>query len=44
MAAKLVLEPIYEADFGPCSYGFRPKRSAQMALQRLRACEAFDPH
>ncbi len=36
MAAKLVLEPIYEADFGPCSYGFRPKRSAQMALQRLR--------
>ena len=36
MAAKLVLEPIYEADFGPCSYGFRPRRSAQMALQRLR--------
>jgi group II intron reverse transcriptase/maturase len=36
MAAKRVLEPIYEADFGPCSYGFRPKRSAQMALQRLR--------
>src|SRR5438105_3659752 len=36
MAAKLVLEPIYEADFGPQSYGFRPKRSAQMALQRLR--------
>ena len=36
MAAKLVLEPICEADFGPCSYGFRPKRSAQMALQRLR--------
>jgi RNA-directed DNA polymerase len=36
MAAKLVLEPIYEADFVPCSYGFRPRRSAQMALQRLR--------
>jgi RNA-directed DNA polymerase len=36
MAAKLVLEPICEADFGPCSYGFRPRRSAQMALQRLR--------
>lgn len=36
MAAKLVLEPIFEADFGPCSYGFRPKRSAQMALQRIR--------
>jgi group II intron reverse transcriptase/maturase len=36
MAAKLVLEPIFEADFGPCSYGFRPRRSAQMALERLR--------
>ena len=36
MAAKLVLEPIYEADFGPCSYGFRPRRSAQMALEQLR--------
>ena len=29
-AAKLVLEPIFEADFMPCSYGFRPKRSATM--------------
>ena len=36
MAAKLVLEPIFEADFLPCSYGFRPKRSAQMALETLR--------
>ncbi|HET9862326.1 MAG TPA: group II intron reverse transcriptase/maturase [Steroidobacteraceae bacterium] len=36
MAAKLVLEPIFEADFQPCSYGFRPRRSAQMALERLR--------
>ncbi|MBI5278748.1 MAG: group II intron reverse transcriptase/maturase, partial [Burkholderiales bacterium] len=36
MAAKLVLEPIFEADFEPCSYGFRPKRSAQQALERLR--------
>jgi RNA-directed DNA polymerase len=27
MAAKLVLEPIFEADFLPCSYGFQPKRS-----------------
>lgn len=36
MAAKLVLEPIYEANFGPQSYGFRPRRSAQMALERLR--------
>ncbi len=36
MAAKLVLEPIFEADFDPCSYGFRPRRSATMALERLR--------
>jgi len=36
MAAKLVLEPIFEADFLPCSYGFRSKRSATMALERLR--------
>ena len=36
MAAKLVLEPIYEADFVPNSYGFRPKRSAQQALERIR--------
>ncbi|MBK9683239.1 MAG: hypothetical protein IPO59_08060 [Betaproteobacteria bacterium] len=31
MAAKLVLEPIFEADFLLSSYGFRPRRSAQMA-------------
>lgn len=36
MAAKLVLEPIFEADFLPCSYGFRPKRGATMALETLR--------
>ena len=35
-AAKLVLEPIFEADFLPCSNGFRPKRSATDALERLR--------
>ena len=35
-AAKLVLEPIFEADFLPVSYGFRPKRSATMAMERLR--------
>jgi RNA-directed DNA polymerase len=35
-AAKLVLEPIFEADFAPCSYGFRPKRSALQAKERLR--------
>ncbi len=36
MAAKLMLEPVFEADFLPCSYGFRSKRSAQMALETLR--------
>lgn len=36
-AAKLVLEPIYEADFLSCSYGFRPKRSATRAMERLRS-------
>jgi RNA-directed DNA polymerase len=36
MAAKLVLEPVYEADFLPCSYGFRPRHSATQALEALR--------
>jgi RNA-directed DNA polymerase len=40
MAAKLVLEPIFEADFRPCSYGFRPKRGATQALERLRVLGA----
>jgi group II intron reverse transcriptase/maturase len=35
-AARLVLEPIFEADFKSCSYGFRPKRSATDALETLR--------
>jgi RNA-directed DNA polymerase len=35
-AAKLVLEPIFEADFLPASFGFRPKRSAQQALEAVR--------
>jgi len=35
-AAKLVLEPIFEADFKDCSYGFRPGRSATQALEALR--------
>lgn len=34
-AAKLVLEPIFEADFEECSYGFRPKRSAKDALKAI---------
>ena len=32
---KLVLEPIFEADFEPCSYGFRPKRRAQDAIAEI---------
>jgi len=35
-AAKIVLEPVFEADFAPCSYGFRPKQSATAAMERLR--------
>jgi Reverse transcriptase (RNA-dependent DNA polymerase) len=36
MAAKLVIEPLFEADFLPVSYGFRPKRSATEALETVR--------
>ena len=35
-AARMVLEPIFEADFLSVSYGFRPKRSALDALERIR--------
>jgi RNA-directed DNA polymerase len=35
-AAKIVLEPIFEADFLPQSYGFRPRRSATDALEAIR--------
>jgi RNA-directed DNA polymerase len=35
MAALLILEPIFEADFVDCSYGFRPGRSAHQALQEI---------
>jgi RNA-directed DNA polymerase len=34
-ALKLVLEPIFEADFAPCSYGFRPGRRAQDAIAEV---------
>src|SRR5713101_1827983 len=34
-ALKLILEPIFEADFQPGSYGYRPKKSAQAAVQRV---------
>jgi len=36
MAALLILEPIFEADFEDCSYGFRPGRSAHQALAEIR--------
>jgi RNA-directed DNA polymerase len=36
MAAKIVLEPIFEADFQDCSFGFRPKRSQHDAMRRIR--------
>jgi RNA-directed DNA polymerase len=35
-AAKVVLEPIFEADFRDCSYGFRPRRSTHQALEVIR--------
>lgn len=34
-ATKLVMEPVFEADFLPCSFGFRPRRAAHDALQVL---------
>jgi RNA-directed DNA polymerase len=34
-ALKTVLEPVFEADFEPCSFGFRPKRAAHDALQLI---------
>ena len=34
-ALKLVLEPIFEADFQPCSYGFRPRRRAHDAIAEI---------
>jgi RNA-directed DNA polymerase len=35
-AVLLIIEPIFEADFMDCSYGFRPKRSAHGALSEVR--------
>jgi len=42
-ALKLVLEPIFEADFLPCSYGFRPNRRAHAAIAEIRTF-AGPPH
>jgi RNA-directed DNA polymerase len=36
MAMLLVIEPIFEADFEDCSYGFRPERSCHQALEEIR--------
>jgi RNA-directed DNA polymerase len=35
-ATLLILEPIFEADFEDCSYGFRPERSAHQALEKIQ--------
>ncbi len=35
-AVKIVIEPLFEADFSDCSFGFRPKRSAHQARERIR--------
>ena len=35
MAVKLVIEPLFEADFKPCSFGFRPKKTPRMALSAI---------
>jgi group II intron reverse transcriptase/maturase len=37
-AAKSLLEPIFEADFFDCSYGYRPGRTAHEALEEIRQC------
>lgn len=42
-AVKLVVEPIFEADLEPCAYGYRPKRSALDAIQKVHKllCEGY---
>lgn len=37
MCCKMVIEPIFEADFEDCSYGFRPKRSAKDAVTEIKS-------
>ena len=44
MAATLVLEPIFEADFLPCSWGFRRRRGATGALETIRKLGATGAH
>ena len=40
-AARIVLEPIFEADFLPTSYGFRPRLSAHHAKETVRQTVTF---
>jgi RNA-directed DNA polymerase len=42
-AAKIVLEPIFEADLEPSAYGYRPKRSAQDAIRKVHklVCQGY---
>jgi RNA-directed DNA polymerase len=42
-AAKIVLEPVFEADLEPSAYGYRPKRSAQDAIRKVHKliCEGY---
>jgi retron-type reverse transcriptase len=35
MAVKIVIEPLFESDFMPCSFGFRPQRTPRMALSAI---------
>jgi group II intron reverse transcriptase/maturase len=41
MAGKLVMEPIFETNFLPCSYGFRPERDAPMAIREIQKIITF---
>jgi len=41
MAGKLVMEPIFETNFMPCSYGFRPGRDAPMAIREIQRIITF---
>lgn len=47
-AVLLMMEPVFEADFEDCSYGFRPERNAHQALEKIRGylrtgkCEIYD--
>ena len=42
MAAKLVIEPIFETNFLPCSYGFRPGRDATQAICEIQRVITFE--